>query len=201
MVLWATQLVNFLSTSWKYKKAYKNSGEVVQQYNTLVDVFSRRSFEDISKFWFTQFVVDQYFKTEGAQKSPEDVKRLTNAVFTMMKYDGRSFMDVIRSVNTKDMDVQKATLVAIDFIGELVNVEDQMDLLLFQDIVYGINRILLQLKKGDTDKKTAYKIGQTLWRMHQIAKIYKEQKNNQGLTKEQFEAKLMKYMGEFRKVL
>lgn len=195
-----TQLLDFVSANWKYKKVYKNSEEVVQQYSILVGVFSRRSFEDISKFWFTQFVVDQYFKTEGAQKSPEDVKRLTNAVFTMMKYDGRNFMDVIRSVGTKDLNVQKATLIAIDFIGELVNVEDKVDLLFFQDIVYGINRILLLLKNGDHDKKTSYKIGQTLWRMHQIAKVYKEQKSNKALTKDQFEAKLKKQMTELRKV-
>ncbi len=195
------QLLDFVSTTWKYKKVYKNSEDVIQQYNLLVDVFSRRSFEEISKFWFTQFIVDQCFKLNGTAKPPEDVKRLANAVFTMMKYDGRNFMDVIRSVNTKDLNVKKATLIAIDFIGEMVNVEDRVDSLFFQNIIYGINKILLELKKGDTDKKTAYKIGQTLWRMHQIAKVYKEQKSNQKLTKDQFERKLKKHMTELRKVL
>lgn len=183
--VWASKVIQATLMTWNFKKSYKDAGLVLFKYSILLEAANFKEQSDVSKLWFAKFVVDTYTSMAGKTKNKEEAIRLANAVYVMLKQHA-DLLDTLKSFqDTKDIDVKKATLIAADFLGELVNIENKLDRRFYEHMVYGLNKALLQLKNGAHNKKTVAEISETMWRMYQIARAYSKQKSLSSLTKEQ----------------
>ncbi len=194
-LLWATEIIQEAVNYWKFKRAYKNTSHLLNRYAIILDIIAYQD-PNVTKEWFSKFVFDT-LKEYVDPREADSARRIVNAIYVLLT-EHKDLIDTLKviSTNPQNLDVKKATLIAIDFLGELVNLESRMDRLFYQSMIFGLNKVLLQIKNGRADKKTISAISSTLWRMYQLLLAYKEQNSLQGLTEEEFKKKLQKVLSD-----
>lgn len=143
------------------------------------------------------FVADLYndYRPDTGGLTEEQARQVSAASY-MALLSHEEILDTVKSLSDhKDLEVRKATLVAIDILGELFDLGDDLSQEYFQHLIYGINKCLVLLKKGGYDKRTLKKVTSTLWRVYKLTKAYKYLQGRKGLTKEEFYAKVSNVFG------
>jgi hypothetical protein len=103
----------------------------------------------------------------------------------------KEIFDTVKALdNHEDLEVKKATLVAIDVLGVFFDLKDKLAKEYFQHLIYGINKCLLLLRDGGTGKRSLKKVASTLWRVYKLTKAYKYLQGRKNLTEEEFYAKV-----------
>jgi hypothetical protein len=185
-IAWLARLASRTISYWKFKKVYKDKADLVYKYSVLLNLVAFSGDSKKSKEWVSKFVTDTYRDLFQYSGKEDEAVRLSSAVWVMLT----KYPDIIETLkglsDTKDLDVKKATMVAIDVLGELVDMSNKIDVLFYQSIVYGINKALLEVKNSSNDKERLAKVSATLWRIYQLTLAYKNQHSLVGLTREQF---------------
>ncbi len=187
---WVIELVRRSLNYWGARKVYKDSADVAARYTVMLDMFKFQPGMDLSKLWFGKFVKDTYIQLVSDGHSEDEALRIANGVYVLLSYHPDILTTLSGLSDIKHIDVKKTTLLFVDFLGELFNLKHKLDRLFYQDMVYGVNQVLLELKNGKADKKTVSAVTGTLWRMYQLSKAYGELKNNSSLSQAEFQKKM-----------
>lgn len=189
-ITWVVRQVRVSLDYWGARKVYKNSADVVYKYTGLLEVYAFSQSPDVSKKWFSKFILDTYDNIVGKSGDKEEATRMANAFYTLL-HNHNDIIETLRALdNLKDLDVKRTTLIFIDFLGEFFTLSNRIDRYFYESMIVGINKVLLELKKGGLDKKTTTKISATLWRMFQLARAYKQSKDRKGISKSEFEKRM-----------
>lgn len=125
-----------------------------------------------------------------------NLRRLSSSLYTLI-VNHKELADCIKALSkSSNIQVKKTTLLAIDVLGELFDLEDRLDRDFFQHLIYGLNKVLLQLRDGGYTKRSVSQTSVTLWRIYQLTRAYSRHKNNKGLTRKQFEKKVVSTLGK-----
>lgn len=187
---WIAKIVRETVIHWKLKNQYKNIAEITHNYTVVLDVMLLQKDADNSKRQFALIISEICSRLSIPKKDPEMATRIANAIYVLLNQH-KELLETLESLNDiKTLDVKKATLLAVDFLGELVNIEDRLERIFYQDIIYGINRVLLRLKNNPLNKETVADTSATLWRMYQLLLAFKEVKSLGSLSEAEFKLKI-----------
>jgi hypothetical protein len=189
-ITWLTDIVRISLDFWGAKKIYQDSTLIIQRYETLINVFDFSKTSNIDKQAFAKYVYDTYIQIYANAPDKEEAARVARAVYTLIDHNADILL-LLESLNDiSSIDVKRTTLIFIDFLGEFFNLQSKMDKIFYEDMIYGINKVLLEIKKGGNNKQTLSKVSATLWRMYQITRAYRDLNSLSNLTKEEFERKI-----------
>lgn len=181
---------------WGFKRSYSDGAKVLLRYTNLSETLSvvgtdlRQARKKVASF-----VRDAYETFYPGRERDVAVERLAAASY-MMLLSHEELLAVVASLhNHKDLEVRKATYIAIDVLGEMFDLKDDLSQEYFQHLIYGINKSLVLLKKSGYDKKTLKKVTSTLWRVYKLTKAYNYLQGRKNLTKEEFYAKVSGVFG------
>ncbi len=187
---WMARIVHISLNHWGARKVYVDSAKVAERYTLLLAMYEFQPSIAVSKEWFSKFVLDSYEELLASGHSKEDALRVSNAVYVLLSLHPDILQTLKGFGDMKTMDVKRTTLIFIDFLGELFNLRSRVDILFYQDMIYGINKVLLDLKNGEPNKKTISAVTGTLWRMYQLSCAYNELKSNSSLSRNEYQKKM-----------
>lgn len=189
-ILWVAKTIRISVDHWNARKAYKDAAQVLERYTILVELYSFSTSSEMSEKWFAKFVRDTYERVFAGTGNKEEAERISNAMFTLL-VNHKNVIESLQSLHDpENIDVQRMTLIFIDFLGEFFTLTNKTDRLFYEQMVVGINRVLLKLKSGGWDKKTINDISAILWRMFQLVRAYKQSLNLTNLSRIEFEKKM-----------
>lgn len=145
-------------------------------------------------------LLQELHKSLHPGKPIDDLDMDSAMVVYMLLISHKEILDVIRSIQfgPKDLEVQKATYLAIDVFGEIINLQTDLGQQYFQHLIYGLNKTLLLIKGKGTDRKTLKKVVSLLFRVYKITKAYRHQLGLKNLTEVEFYEKVIDVFGRMR---
>ncbi len=129
----------------------------------------------------------------------EQIKRFSKAI-QMLVWSNEDIAVNFRHVvanRFQDIEVKKVTLVFIDVLGQLFDLENDLDVEFFQHVIYALNLVLLQLRDSGTSTKAIKEIGRVLFRLYKLTKAYGYLKSTREMTPEEFYEKVKRTIGVF----
>jgi len=184
--------VRITADYWGFRKAYSDAVELGIRYLALLETLKVVEGEDLrdARLRVGNFITLLYITAYPGELGVEKARRAATASY-MALLEHEEILETIRGLqNHEDLDVRKATLIAIDVLGELFDREDELSREYFQHIVYGLNQCLVKFKKSGQEPDNMRDIYGILWRMYQLTKAYNASLGSQGLTKEEFYGKI-----------
>jgi hypothetical protein len=96
--------------------------------------------------------------------------------------------------------VKKLTLLTIDVLGVMLELKNELDTEFFQHAVFGINKMLRQLRDGGYTEKSLEKSAATLFRVYQLTRAYLNLHGRSNLTRGEFNEKFRDVFTRFLNV-
>ena len=187
---------------WGLKKAYSETALLGLQFVELLEDVHlegenpRESRRRVSNFVASLFAA---LYPEGLER---EKARATAAASYMALLHHQDILQTVRELKDHpNLDVRRATLVAIDTLGELFNLKDELSREYYQHLIYGINKCLILFRDGGKDLKNLKKIYAVLWRTYKLTKAFNSLRRDKGLTKEEFYGKMAVILDAMSRVL
>lgn len=202
VVRWFFRNLHISLDYWKANSELTSTANVVYKSLILSRVLSLRG-TDLRK---ARFKVRDSIRELHAALHPEhkpDASDTDIAVgaylFLVSHEDLFNAVAAIRE-NHGNLNVQRATTLAIDVLGEIVSRKSELGQIYFQQLIYGINRILLIIRDKGTDKKALKEVVSVLFRVYQLTRAYRHQKGLSNLSEVEFYAKAINLFNTMRKL-
>lgn len=202
-IQWMGTNIRIYLDIFEAKKQYKDITLVAIKYSVLLEAINSGLHSgDNVKEWTSKFIRDTH-KVMGHKGLVEEQSKAIAFSIGILINQRQELLQIISSFsNHEDIEVKKATVVAIDTLGELYNLRSSLDRMAFKHIIYALNKCLILLRDGGYNKKTYSKVGLTLNRLRVIMKSYNTQKASKGsLTVKQLHKKLATVMGTLDQII
>jgi hypothetical protein len=192
-VSWSLELVRITVYHWGFEQKYKSTTDLAARFFiTAASISAGKSgLRDVRKE--VSAIIEEAYQTLNPDRPLTDVERkmMTAAYVTAISYD--EITEAMASVweTHADLDVRKTTLLAIDVLGELVVLEDELGQQYFQHLIYGINKSLKLIRDHGTDKRALKKVASTLFRVYKLSKAYRHRRKLGGHTEGEFYDKIV----------
>lgn len=202
-IQWMGTNIRIYLDVFEARKQYKNITLVAIKYSVLLEAINSGLHSDADiKEWTAKFVRDTY-KVMGHKGLTEEQSNSVAFSISVLINQRQELLQIISSFsNHEGIEVKKATVVAIDVLGELYDLRSSLDRAVFKHVIYALNKCLLLLRDGGYNKKTYTKVGLTLNRLRVIMKSYNMQKEDDaGITVQQLHKKIATVMETLGKII
>jgi hypothetical protein len=186
------EVIQITSDYWLVNKKYADVSQVIKNSTYLIEILAvdtadlRKARDSIRQ------LVHELHKIIHPGQPSNDFDMDTAIASYMLIISHRELADTIKTIykDTQNVDVIQATNLVIDIAGELVNLNDDLGQLYFQQLVYGINKCLLLVRDKGTDKKTLKKVVSILFRVYKLTKAYRHRRGLKNLSEIEFYKKV-----------
>jgi len=188
---WVVQVVRVTVDHWGFDKKYSDQAVLASHYFSLASTAAvsgdlrevRRRVASLVSFSYRRFY--------PLGSWTEEDERISAAAYVAL-VNHQNIRDVATSLerNYRNIEVRKATYLAIDVLGELVDLSDDLGQEYFQHLIYGINKSLVLIKENGTDKKSLKKVTSTLFRVYKLSRAYRHLRSLDEMTEKEFYEKI-----------
>lgn len=190
--VWVADTVRITVDHWGFNKRYSQGALLSSHLFSLARV-AALSKDDMAraKRRVSEFVSVSYrlFYPEGSWT--DDDERISAAAYLALIHHPEIKELVLHLTRShEDLEVKKATYLAIDVVGELVDLTDDLGQEYFQHLIYGINKSLVLIKKNGTNKKNLKKVVGVLFRVYKLTKAYHQRRGLKNLTESELYEKV-----------
>jgi len=123
----------------------------------------------------------------------EEQERIATAAYVAL-INNQEIKDLVVSLlinkDYKNLEVRKATYLAIDILGEIVDLSDDLGQEYFQHLIYGINKSLVRIREHGLNRDNLKKIVSILYRVYKLSRAYRHLRTIDKMTKEEFYEKV-----------
>ncbi len=192
-ISWALEITKITVDYWGFQQKYKSSTELAARFFVTASsiALGKKQLRDVRKD--ISVIIEEAYSALNPERPLTETERkmMTAAYVVAISYD--EITETMASVweTHDDLDVRKATLLAIDIVGELVDLKDSLGKQYFQHLIYGINKSLKLIRDHGTDKRNLKKISSTLFRVYKLSKAYRHRRNLSGYTEGEFYDKVI----------
>jgi len=191
LIPWVFEIVIISLEHWGYKKRYTHA-KVIKKMSILY-LLSWEEGTDLRdlKEQAAEVVADvhrNFYPNDNWTKEDVQSTKAAFVVFINSQEIWETFKTI--SLHSENLEVIKATLVAIDIAGEYVDRSDDLGQEYFKHLIFGINKALLLLRDEGTDKKTLKKVVSTIYRTYKLTKAYRRLRDLGDLTEAELNAKI-----------
>lgn len=195
---WAVETLVMTLNHFKVKRLYRNPIEFSARLASALQAVEWKSSEGVvkdGKLW--EFVGDSI--NYLGVKDRELVRKVLVAGLSVVTREDLLSDNISYILNNKrsKLEVKKLTLLVIDTLGLLFNLEDELESEYYQHLVYAFNKIVRILRDNDSKEKALTDSGEVLFRVYKLTKAYGYLKSRKSLSREQFYEKLKSILSTF----
>ena len=190
---WVLDIVLITVNHWGFNKKYKSATELAIRLLVTTSTISvdKKNIREARKE--VSYIIEEAHKLLSPDKKITDVERKIMVATYVAVISYGDITETMASVweSHAGLDVKKATLIAIDILGELVLRDDSLGQEYFQHLIYGINKSLKIIRDHGTDKRALKKVTSTLFRIYKLSKAYRHRRRLGGHTEGEFYDKII----------